>query len=417
MFLPHSYCRACGYAKPTGPGGIKAAPSADRLIPVFSLGAQPLANDFKNGADVHNGLAPLEVLFCPKCTLAQLSVVVDPVLLYQNYAYITSGSQMMQQHFDRLWHTLCVDAGAEMKTVVEIGSNDGKLLKFLGDRGVKAVGIDPAQNLAKIANDAGLPTVAGFLSDDTVAEAVKLAGGLPDCILARHVFCHIDDWKQTIALIESMCGPKTLVAIEVPNIEDLLNAGQFDTIYHEHLSFMSVPAMEWLLTGTDLFLEKVHHFTLHGGSIAMVLRRGNSRLKGLEDYDRPKITLADWQRFGEKARRSIAQMQETVKVFRSLGKRVAGFGASAKSTVWMNACHFTRNEIEFIADNTPFKQLKFSPGTDIPIADEGRLIRDVPDYAILHAWNYRTEVLETQKDYVKAGGHFIVPIPRIEIVP
>lgn len=414
MYTPHTFCRACGYAKPTGPGGIKAESSNDRLVPVFSLGAQPLANDFKTATEVHNGLAPLEVLFCPKCSLAQLSVVVDPVLLYQNYAYITSGSQMMQQHFERMWHGLCIDAGHDLKTAIEIGSNDGKLLKFLGDRGVNAVGIDPAQNLAKIANDAGLKTVAGFLSADTVAEALKLAGGIPDCILARHVFCHIDDWKTTIQLIESMCGPQTLVAIEVPNIEDLLNAGQFDTIYHEHLSFMSVPAMEWLLEGTGLFLEKVHHFTLHGGSIVMVLRPGR---RVVLDYERPQNSQADWKRFSEKARHSISQMQETVKVFRSLGKRVVGFGASAKSTVWMNACHFTRNDIDYITDNTPFKQGKLSPGTDIPIVDEGALLRDLPDYAVMHCWNFKTEVLETQKEYLKAGGHFIVPIPRIEIVP
>lgn len=415
MYIQHTHCRACGFGKNNGPSGIKSAANTDRLVPVYSLGVQPLPNDFKAQGDVCNGFAPLEVLYCPKCTLGQLSVVVNPSLLYQNYAYVTSGSTTMQTHFGRMWHTLCIDAGREMKSVIEIGSNDGKLLKYLKEQGVVGVGIDPAENLTQLANDNGLKTVTGFFSEDTKTEAMKLLGGAPDCILARHVMCHIDDWQTFIRLIREMCGPQTAVAIEVPNVIDLLNGLQFDTIYHEHLSLMSVKAMETLVKGTGLHLAGVHQFTLHGGSIILVLRTDQIG-ESMDGATWASPSLADWARFKDGANRKIEQMTDTVKVFRNIGKRVVGFGASAKSTVWMNACHFSRTDVAWITDNTPFKQGKFSPGTDVPIVDEGALLRDLPDYAIMFAWNYRNEIMQTQAQYLKSGGKFIIPMPRIEVL-
>lgn len=415
MYTTHTYCRACGFGKEIGPSGIKSAANKDRLVPVFSLGIQPLPNDFKSPGDVYNGFAPLEVLYCPKCTLAQLSVVIDPAVLYQNYAYVTSGSATMRNHFDRMWHALCIDAGREMQSVIEIGSNDGKLLNYLKERGVTGVGIDPAANLAQSANDSGARTVTGFFSEETKTEAMRILGGAPDCILARHVMCHVDDWQTFIRLVSEMCGPQTVVAIEIPNAVDMLNGLQFDTIYHEHLSYMSVRAMEALVKNTGLHLAGVHQYTLHGGTFVLVLRT-DQVAECIDTSTWASPSLLDWSRFKDGANQKIKQMTDTVRVFRGIGKRVVGFGASAKSTVWLNACGFKKQDIQFITDNTPFKQGKFSPGTDVPIVDEGAILRDLPDYAIMFAWNYRNEILQTQAQYIQAGGKFIVPMPRIEII-
>jgi 2-polyprenyl-3-methyl-5-hydroxy-6-metoxy-1,4-benzoquinol methylase len=378
------------------------------------LGVQPPANNFVKEGEDHSGYVPLAVEFCPRCTLGQLSVVVDPVELYRNYSYVTSTSQTMQDHFRRLWHDVNMDAGREIKTVLEIGSNDGLLLRFMADQGAKVVGIDPAENLAPECQKAGVDTVTGFFDAVTAKMAVAILGSQPDLIVARHVMCHIDDWKGFIGLIEATCGPDTLVVIEVPYVVDTLNSTAFDLIYHEHLSYMSVTAMRHLLRDTRLCLAHLHQYRLHGGSIALVLRRGS--MDPYENFERP-LTVADWGQFASNSFRSIQQLSQVVRSLRLMGHTVSGFGAAAKSTVWINACGFTADDLDFVTDTTKWKQGKFIPGTNIPVVDQGALMRDVPNYAVMFCWNYCEEVLKGQRPYMEAGGQFIIPVPFLNVTP
>ena len=400
MYKKHTHCRACG--------------SKETLIPVFNLGVQPPANDFRAPGESHSGFAPLAVEFCPRCTLAQLSVVVDPVELYRDYAFVTSPSQTMRDHFARLWHDINIDAGREIKTVLEIGSNDGRFLRFMADQGAKAVGIDPAENLAADCLENGVETVTGFFNTATAEKALEILGGKPDLIIARHVMCHIDDWQGFIALIEAACGPDTLVVIEAPYVVDTLNSTAFDLVYHEHLSYMSVTAMRYLLKDTRLCLANLHQYRMHGGSIALVLRRGS--MDPYENFERP-LTVADWGQFAANSFRAIRDLSHVVRSLRLMGHTVAGFGAAAKSTVWINACGFTKDNLDFVTDTTKWKQGKFIPGTNIPVVDQGALMREVPRYAVLFAWNYREEVLKTQRPYMEAGGQFIIPVPFLNVTP
>lgn len=410
MYKPHTHCRACGYAS-LGDQGVKSS-TGNKLIEVFDLGVQPLANDFCRAEDLSSGYAPLKVLLCPHCSLGQLSVVVDPAILYRRYSYITSTSAMMRDHFDQLIKDIAVEACGN--SVLEVGSNDGRLLFEMKDRGYSVLGVDPAENLAEQARSNGVPTQTGFFCED-------LARVLPtsDIVIARHVFCHVDDWHDFVRGLESVVHEESIVCIEVPYAGDMLRGCEFDTIYHEHLSYLSIRSVMVLLDKTRLRLHKILRYPIHGGAILLMLRHKDSDITAphpsvVEFVE--GITLSDWRKFAVDARDQINRLSATVRSFIAQGKRVAGLGASAKSTVWISACGFTRREIAFIADNTPQKQLTVSPGTDIPVVDEGAILRDLPDYVVMWAWNYRAEILEKFALARSKGVKFIVPVPRIEVV-
>jgi SAM-dependent methyltransferase len=407
MYHNHTHCRACGYAKP-GAQGVKAA-SAEKLIEVFDLGVQPLANDFVKADEPHAGYAPLKVLVCPRCSLAQLSVVVDPSILYDQYNYVTSPSSTMQEHFRQLMKDIAAETDG--KSVLEIGSNDGRLLALMQVEGYKVQGVDPAENLAAIARANGIPTLESLFCARSANQL-----GKPDVVIARHVFCHVDDWQDFVRGLEAVSHKDTLICIEAPYVGDTLRGCEFDQVYHEHLSFLSIKAMKALLRPTSLHIHRVIRYPIHGGTILIMLRRDNPPYKIIMDGLGDDIQIEDWKAFSAEAYAQIGRLKATVETLVAQGKRVAGLGASAKSTVWINACGFTRKHVEFIADNTPQKQFRFSPGTEIPITDEGAIMRELPDYVILFAWNFKSECLEKFAKAREKGVKFIIPVPRIEIV-
>lgn len=407
MYTHHTHCRACNYAF-HGAGGNRNP--SEKLIEVFDLGVQPLANDFCKNGEPHAGYAPLKVLFCPRCSLAQLSVVVRPDILYSHYSYVTSPSEMMRDHFITIMADIAEES-PKAKTVLEIGSNDGLLLAAMTDNGYEVLGIDPASNLVEEARSRGVKTVCVPFDEDT-------ARNLPqqDIIIARHVFCHVDDWHDFIRGLEAICHKETLIFLEVPYVGDTLKKCEFDQVYHEHLSFLSIKAMEALLKGTALKIHRIKQYGIHGGAIGIMLRTLGHACSPETHLRVDNFTVDDWKAFAATTKDQIWKLTATVRSLTAQGKRVAGLGASAKSTVWINACGFTRKDIAFIADNTPQKQYTFSPGTDIPIVDEGTIMRELPDYVVMWAWNYRAEVLEKFALARSKGVKFIVPVPAIEIV-
>lgn len=407
MYKLHTQCRACGYAAP-GPGGTKS-PNAEKLIPVFDLGIQPLANDFCREGQERAGYAPLSVLYCPRCSLAQLSVVVDPDILYSRYNYVTSPSAMMRAHFERLLVEIKAETGGNR--LLEIGSNDGRLLAFLRDFGYSVRGVDPASNLVQVAHLAGLETVCGAFNH-------RLAGALPvqDVIVARHVFCHVDDWLDFMRGVQALCHPESLVLIEVPYAGDTLARGEFDQIYHEHLSFLTLKAMRALLDRTDLRLHRVVRCDIHGGTLLLLLRHKDSAKLSTAELEPENITQEDWTKFWERAMNQIFQLRTLVLDLVRQGKSVAALGASAKSTVWINACHFTRKQIVWIADETIQKNYATSPGSDIPIVDEGAILRELPEYLVVFAWNYLPEIQEKFAPAIARGVKLIVPVPEVRVL-
>ncbi len=409
-------CRACGYGNNPNPDGSKSLPTNEKLIKVFDLGIQPLANDFCSEGDTHHGFAPLEVMFCPRCSLAQLSVVVDDQILYRNYKYVTSQSQMMQKHFERLYNEIKTRM-PEMQKVLEIGSNDGTYLNWLAGQGCKVCGIDPAENLHPETVD----SITDIFRYGSADEARQKLGGPADVIIARHVFCHVDNWMDFMTALDRVSHAETLIAIEVPYVLNLLENTEFDTVYHEHSSYMSFKAMTALLDRTNFRLHDIVDFEIHGGASCLFIRHKHSIHKpneaAMERVAKENITVDDWRHFRDSTGNLINELKTTVNRATSNHKTGCAFGASAKCTVLMNACGFTRKDIAFVTDTTKWKWHKTVPGTDIPIVDEGALLREMPDFAIMCAWNYASEILTNNKLYTDKGGKFLIPIPEVQIVP
>lgn len=412
MYKLHSTCRACGFGGSLVPPYAKGATS-ETLVPVFDLGIQPLANDFRSEKEEHSGYAPLKVLFCPRCSLAQLSVVVNPGILYSNYSYVTSPSDSMLRHFENLYRDIATMNPEDDWNIMEIGSNDGAFLSFLKsqDRVDSVLGVDPAANLAEIAIRNGINTHCALWGVET---AKKVQHYHPDVIIARHVFAHIDSWKEFVLALDVVCGADTLVAIEVPDAVKMVRGLEFDTVYHEHLSYVTLESVKWLLKETSFKIVGAHPFDIHGGSIVIFIRRRDHRAPEIQ-VERTLI-VEDWNEFEAKSLINIGDLQEFVFSELSKGKRFCGYGASAKSTVMLNACHLNSSHVSFICDGTSFKQWKKSPGTGIPIVDEGALLREMPDYAIMHCWNFANEVLKKNKLYREKGGKFVIPIPELTVV-
>lgn len=425
MYKLHTTCRACGSGNPvlktlkqsTAAGAVydKAA----QLVPVFDLGPMPLANDFCGPDDERAGYAPLKVMLCPNCGLAQLSVVVKPEILYRNYPYVTSNSETMKRHFSDIRYDIGEEAG-DFKTVLEIGSNDGTLMLYFQNHGSQCVGIDPAENLAAIANKRGAKTLSSPFNLLATTWAVGNLAGCPDVILARHVFAHVDDWKKFMESLEAASSRNTLICLEVPYVMDQLESVSWDQIYHEHLSYVSVKAIEALLKGTMLRLHKVIRYDIHGGSVMIMLRHRTAE----QTVDPSVFNFMDsesngfdkWKAFDIESRNRIDQIRSFVMTRVVEGKSVIGYGASAKSTQWLNACGLTKREIRFVCDNTPQKQYKTCPGSEIPVADEGALTRELPDYAICFAWNFAKEIVAKEKLFHDKGGKWIIPVPSIQVL-
>lgn len=415
-YIPHLRCRACNYGPPFDPGGIKNSPGKDHLESVLNLGVLPLPNAFRKTGEMRPGHYPVELLVCPNCHLGQLSAVVDPRVMYDTYPYVTSNSRTMSEHFDRLWSDL--NRERKIESVVEIGSNDGLCLEHFRKLGATSVlGIDPAQNLADEAKKRGVNTIRS-LFDRQTAEMASASMPPIDLVLARHVFCHVDDWQEFINNIAVLCHKETTVCIEVPYAQDMIERCEWDTIYAEHLSYLTIKSVQHLLHGSALRIHRIDRYPIHGGAIGLVLRRRDSQSENdptLLDYiAKEKCGLSYWHNFANQARDQIAALKFLVKDLRSQGKRVVGYGASAKSTMWINAMGFTRQEIEAVYDNTPQKWYTTIPGTDIPVVHEGAFFADCADYAVLWAWNFSDEIFAKQAKWHDQGGKWIVPVPTVQ---
>lgn len=420
MYTKVTNCRACGFGQSTLAPGTKTSGKSDSLQKVFSLGIQPLANDFVELGGEHQGFAPIDVLFCPRCSLAQLSVVVKPEILYShNYAYVTSKSQMMQEHFERIWSD--VNAMAKTKTVLEIGSNDGHFLDYCRTHGADSVmGIEPAENLVKHSRDKGIPTLCDFFSESS-ADMVLNSTPKVGMIFARHVFCHIDNWIGFMKAIQVVADEDTVIFIEAPYVLDQIASNSFDQIYHEHLSYLSVRAIVALLNHGPFQLQGIYHYLIHGGAMGLIIQRRKADRKPdctVEAYLSNEQSLGPdtWKAFDSRCRDLITELKLYVAGLVQQGKRVVGFGASAKSSVWINACGFNRTHIQAVYDCTPEKWYRTIPGTDIPVVNEGAFYADAADYAVMFAWNFQSEVLENHEKWMKGGGKFIIPVPRLRVI-
>ena len=411
MIQERTHCRTCG---------------SSNLKLILDLGQTALANDFLKPEDVpgYKVSLPLRVVLCPDCSLVQLADTVDPRLLYSHYAYVTSTSKTMDKHLDNLMTHLLSTArlGAGSK-VLEIASNTGLFLKKFKEQGCEVLGIEPATNIADVAIATAIPTRKEFFNAATAAN-LRAEWGAADLILGRHVFAHIDDLKDLVAGLEAVSHQETLIAFEVPYAVDFFEHTEYDTIYHEHLSYITIAAIEALVKDTAFMVSRVDHYPIHGGSILFHLRHRSSMAKAhasvaqaLEKEKSMRLAEpATWEIFAQRVNHIRTALPALLRKLKAQGKRIIGYGASAKGNTLLNTCGLMSKELDYIIDNTPFKQGKVAPGSWIPVRPPELLLQDQPDYALLLAWNFAPEIIRRETEFQKRGGRFIVPIPEPKMV-
>lgn len=399
---------------------------SNRLQDFLSLGSQPLANGFIRPEDLSKKekVYPLTLCLCPDCGLVQLRDTVPGKLMFKNYLYIPSTSKTRVDHFYELAETLTSRLHATSKDMaLDIGSNDGSLLQCFMQLGINALGIDPSENLAKVAELKGIPTVNAFFSKK-VASKILEKHGEAKIITATNVFAHVDNLHEFVAGIEILLSPDGLFVIEFPYLVDFLRECEFDTVYHEHLSYFAVRPLIRLFESTNLAILSIQHMDLDGGSLRVFVQRkqkmthSNLDIQKLIDNELSEKldTLEPYKKFAKSVGQRKRKFRQLLEKLRRRKKKIIGYGAPAKGNTFLNYCSITHKDISYIVDSTPYKQGLFLPGSHIPIYHENKILLDLPDYVIILAWNFADEIIQKNAHLIARGVHFILPNKDFEIV-
>ncbi len=404
-------CRSCG--------------STDLQL-FLAMGSQPLANALLDPAAPlaeKEETYPLDVVFCGRCTLVQITENVSPEVLFRNYLYFSSVSETMLAHAAEVADRLRAERKlGPTSLVAELASNDGYLLKNFVSAGVPVLGIEPATNIAKYATEHGIRTVNEFFSTKLGGE-LAATYGQADVILANNVMAHVPDINDIVGGIKLLLKPGGVFVMETPYVKDMIDQLEFDTNYHEHFFCHSLTALEHLYRRHGLAASDVLWIPIHGGTIQVTVTHAG------EEGPRPRVAkmLADEQAWGvvdprfyaDFGKRVLALKTDLVALLvrlRGEGKRVVGYGAAAKGSTLLNYMGIGTQHLEYVVDKSPHKQGKLMPGSHLPIVPPERVMQDRPDYMLVLAWNLFEEIARQQADFTRAGGKLIVPVPRVRIV-
>lgn len=403
-------CRSCGS---TG------------LVPFLDLGATPLADALvrPEAAGEPEGFYPLDVAFCPACTLVQIMEEVPAEKLFvENYLYFSSFSPHLLEHSRRHALGLIERRGLGPDSlVVEVASNDGYLLRNFVEAGVPVLGIDPAPDQAAAANAAGIPTLAEFFGAELASRLIS-EGRQADVIIANNVMAHVPDLNGFVEGYRILVAPDGLITVENPYVRDLIDHCEFDTIYHEHFCYYSCTAVDRLMRRHDLWLNHVEYFPeLHGGTLRWHIGPREDRsdvvLGYLREEEERGLTSAeyytDFGRRVEGVRRDLLQLLHDLK---AQGKTIAAYGAAAKGSTLVNYVGIGTDLVDFVVDRNVHKQGLLMPGVHLPIRAPEALLEDQPDYVLLLAWNFADEIMQQQAEYRRRGGRFIRPVPTPEVI-
>jgi novobiocin biosynthesis protein NovU len=406
-------------------GACRVCGSRDWLD-VISFGPVELANGFLERAERYpfEPRYPLDVIACRSCWLMCLRHVVDPEALFAHYVYVSQDSAGLSRHMRDVVDWSVGKLGLRPgDLVVELGSNIGSQLALFAERGMRAVGVDPARNLAQVANDRGIETIAAFFGP-VVSRAIAGDKGKASLVLGRQCFAHIDDVHNVLDGVDAVLASDGLLAIEVPYLVNLLDENQFDTIFHEHLSYYSVGTLQVLFRAHGLRVVDVRRANVHGGSVVVFAARAESghepepavaEILALEERS-GLHTERPYLEFAQHTRQTTSAVRAMVRDLVGSGMRVAGYGAPSKGCTLLRMCGLGREEIEFCSDTTPLKHGKVLPGTHIPVWSPQEAAANPPDYYLLLAWNYAEDIIRNEQAFLDAGGGFIVPIPEPRVV-
>lgn len=364
----------------------------------------------------------LEVMICSDCGLAQLRDLVDPVELFSDYVYFSSNADTALLSASDLVECIAPPLTSQA-LVVEIASNDGYLLKNYIAKGIDVLGIDPAQNIAKVANDKGIPTLCDFFGEEL---ALKLAtqGKQADVIHANNVMAHVPDINGFIKGLRTLLKPTGQAIIEIPYWLDLVQKLEFDTIYHEHVYYFSVRALQAAFERHNLELVDIEKISIHGGSLRLfVMHKGKKNVSNVVSnmiHAENQIGLhssSTFLSFMNKLNKLKDDLTNTLKSLKEGGARIAAYGASAKGTTLLNFFGIGKDIIDFVVDRSLVKQKFFTPGTQLEILAPSALLERNITHTLLLSWNFVDEIMAQQQEFTSRGGKFIIPLPEVKILP
>jgi SAM-dependent methyltransferase len=403
-------CRSCG---------------ATGLVSFLDLDTTPLPDFLLDpGTDLATEeWYPLEVAFCPDCTLVQITEEVSAEKMFvDNYHYYSSFSDHLLKHSREHVFGLIAerDLGAD-SLVVELASNDGYLLRNFVEAGVPVLGIDPSPGPAAAAVEAGVPTLQEFFGVD-LAHRLVAEGRRADVIIANNVMAHVPDLNGFVAGMKVLLADDGLITVENPYVRDLIDDCEFDTIYHEHYCYFSCSSVHALMRRHDLWLNHVEFFPdLHGGTLRWHIGHHENRSDTLLQYlrdeqERGIAAIGYYQQFAERVGGVRSGLHDLIAGLRAEGRTVAAYGAAAKGAMMLNHAGLGTGLVDFVVDRNPHKQGKLMPGTHQPVLSPEALLSERPDYVLLLAWNFKDEIMAQQTEFLDGGGRFIVPVPAPEIL-
>jgi len=409
--MPEINCRYCN------------KPLKDLLI---SLGSMPLANSYlsKEQLAMDESFFPLEVYVCEDCFLVQVPALADYKSIFSDYAYFSSFSDTWLKHASDYAAKMIRYCGLDKRSyVVEIASNDGYLLQYFSGKGIRVLGIEPAQNVAKVAVSKGIPTETVFFGTKT-AKKMAGEGKYADLLIGNNVLAHVPDLNDFVSGLKIILKPGGVITMEFPHLMKLIENTQFDTIYHEHFSYFSFFMAQDVFLSNGLKIFDVEEFSTHGGSLRIYAGHTEDGTKNVSDAviklrDR-EISLGYkdinyYLGFAKKVAKLKRDILALLNEIKAQGKTVVGYGAPAKGNTLLNYCRITPDLIKYTVDRSPHKQGHYLPGSHISIEPVDMIKKTRPDYVFILPWNIKDEIME-QVGYIRDwGGRFIVPIPEPQI--
>ncbi|MEM9710212.1 MAG: class I SAM-dependent methyltransferase [Pseudomonadota bacterium] len=401
-------CRSCQSPDLQDLIAFGETPIADRLVPI--------------GFEDPQFVAPLTLTHCPSCALCQIRETVDPKVLFPpDYPYYSSVSPALVAHFRESAEDLIASGLARPGArIVEAASNDGYLLSVFKERGFEVLGIDPADGPASVAREKGIETIGDFFGLK-IAKTLADEGRWADVFLANNVLAHVADTNDFVAGIGEILAPDGVAVIECPYLLDAVENCAFDTIYHQHLLFLSLTALVPLFSRHGLFLNDVIRVRAHGGSLRLFISKNPGQSDRLVRQLGVEAGLgvhdpAFYDRFLSRIKGLKTELTQLISSLKREGKRVVGYGAAAKATTLMYHFGLHGGDLEFIVDKSPWKHGMEMPGTACPIVPPEMLLRAMPDVVVVLAWNFAKEIIGENRAYLERGGRFVVPIPELRQV-
>jgi methylation protein EvaC len=395
------------------------------VVEFISFGRQPMANAFLEPAQFDREFFyRLAVGMCQSCTLVQLiDEVPNERMFHKEYPYHSSGSMTMRAHFgDMARHLIAAELTGPDPLIVEIGANDGAMLHTVAEAGLRHVGVEPCDNLARLAERRGVTVVDSYFGAETGA-AVAAEHGPADVIYSANTFSHISDVHSVMRGIDALLSKTGIFVVEDPYFLDIVSLTSFDQVYDEHIYFFTARSISALAEAYGFELVDAQRLAVHGGEVRYTIARSGVRppepsvqeLISLEQR-RGLTSEATLRQFAANAARHRDELRTLLQDLNARGQRVAGYGATGKSATVLNYCGIGPDLLEFVCDSTPAKQGRYTPGSHIPVRAPAHFATDRPDYALLLAWNHGPEITANESWFGRAGGRWIRYVPEVGLL-